>query len=78
MSANRRTLGLHFAAATGKTRWIYFTAPTLGMLAAAEVFLVAREGKGPYCSEAASPQPHVLHVPPHRTGPHRAGKMMAA
>ena len=31
--------------------WIYFVAPTLGMLAAAEVFLRARGGKPPYCAK---------------------------
>jgi aquaporin Z len=31
--------------------WIYFIAPPLGMLAAAEVFLVARKHKGPYCAK---------------------------
>jgi aquaporin Z len=31
--------------------WIYFIAPPLGMLAAAEVFLLAREGKGPFCAK---------------------------
>lgn len=31
--------------------WIYFTAPTLGMLVAAEVFLRARGGVGPYCAK---------------------------
>jgi hypothetical protein len=30
---------------------IYFTAPTLGMLAAAQVFLRARRGVGPYCAK---------------------------
>lgn len=31
--------------------WIYFIAPPLGMLAAAEVFLLARKGKAPYCAK---------------------------
>ena len=31
--------------------WIYFLAPTLGMLAASEVFLWARGGLGPYCAK---------------------------
>ena len=31
--------------------WIYFVAPTLGMLAAAEVFLWARRGAPPYCAK---------------------------
>jgi len=31
--------------------WIYFTAPTLGMLAAGEVFLRARGDVAPYCAK---------------------------
>jgi aquaporin Z len=31
--------------------WIYFIAPPLGMLTAAEVFLLAGERKGPYCAK---------------------------
>jgi aquaporin Z len=31
--------------------WIYFIAPPIGMLAAAEVFLSAREGKPSYCAK---------------------------
>jgi aquaporin Z len=31
--------------------WIYFAAPTLGMLLAAQVFLWIREGKGPHCAK---------------------------
>ena len=31
--------------------WIYFTAPPLGMLVAAEVFLAVRGGAGPYCAK---------------------------
>jgi aquaporin Z len=31
--------------------WIYFLAPTLGMLGAAEVFLRVRGGTGPYCAK---------------------------
>jgi len=31
--------------------WIYFVAPTLGMVAAAEVFLWARHGALPYCAK---------------------------
>jgi aquaporin Z len=31
--------------------WIYFIAPPLGMLAAAEVFLLAGERKGPHCAK---------------------------
>jgi hypothetical protein len=35
----------------GFALWIYFIAPTLGMLAAAEVYLRARGGVGPYCAK---------------------------
>jgi aquaporin Z len=31
--------------------WIYFVAPTIGMLVAATVFLRARHGKPPYCAK---------------------------
>src|SRR4029077_18047826 len=31
--------------------WIYFVAPAIGMLAAAEVFLWARRGAPPYCAK---------------------------
>lgn len=31
--------------------WIYFLAPTLGMLVAAEAFLLLRRGIGPYCAK---------------------------
>jgi aquaporin Z len=31
--------------------WIYFIAPTVGMLAAGEIFLQARQGIGPYCAK---------------------------
>ena len=31
--------------------WLYFTAPTLGMLIAAEVFLLARSGVQPFCAK---------------------------
>lgn len=31
--------------------WIYFIAPTVGMLAAAETFLRIRKGVGPYCAK---------------------------
>jgi len=31
--------------------WLYFTAPTLGMLIAAEIFLRARGGVPPFCAK---------------------------
>ena len=52
MSTNpARTFGPAVYASYWHTLWIYFTAPTLGMLAAAEVFLLAREHKAPYCAK---------------------------
>lgn len=52
MSMNpARTFGSAFHAMHWQALWIYFVAPTLGMLAAAEVFLRARRGVGPYCAK---------------------------
>jgi aquaporin Z len=46
-----RTFGPALFAGYWHALWIYFIGPPLGMLAAAEVFLVAREGNGPYCAK---------------------------
>lgn len=52
MSMNpARTFGSAFHAGYWHALWIYFIAPTLGMLAAAEVFLQARGGVGPWCAK---------------------------
>jgi aquaporin Z len=52
MSANpARTFGPAVCGGFWQSLWIYLTAPTLGMLAAGEVFLVARSGKGPFCAK---------------------------
>ena len=52
MSTNpARTFGPAFYAGYWHALWVYFIGPPLGMLAAAEVFLRAREGKGPYCAK---------------------------
>jgi aquaporin Z len=52
MSMNpARTLGSALHASYFHALWIYFVAPTLGMLAAAEVFLHTRRGVGPYCAK---------------------------
>jgi aquaporin Z len=52
MSMNpARTFGSAFQASYWHALWIYFIAPTLGMLAAAEVYLRARGGVGPYCAK---------------------------
>ncbi|MBZ5602074.1 MAG: aquaporin [Acidobacteriia bacterium] len=52
MSTNpARTFGPAFYGGYWHAIWIYFIAPTLGMLGAAEVFLRARKGQGPYCAK---------------------------
>jgi aquaporin Z len=52
MSMNpARTFGSAFHAGYWQAFWIYLVAPTLGMLAAAEMFLRARGGVGPYCAK---------------------------
>ena len=52
MSMNpARTVGSAFHASYWHAIWIYFAAPTLGMLIAAEVFVRARRGVGPYCAK---------------------------
>jgi aquaporin Z len=52
MSANpARTFGPAVCGGFWQSLWVYLTAPTLGMLAAGEVFLVARNGKGPFCAK---------------------------
>lgn len=52
MSMNpARTFGSALPASCWHAIWIYFTAPTLGMLAAAEIFLRVRGGAAPYCAK---------------------------
>lgn len=52
MSMNpARTFGSAFEAEYWHAVWMYFMAPTLGMLLAAEVFLRIRGGVGPYCAK---------------------------
>lgn len=52
MSTNpARTLGPALFAGYWRAIWIYFLGPTLGMLAASEVFLLPRDGKGPHCAK---------------------------
>jgi aquaporin Z len=46
-----RTFGPAFNASYWHAVWIYFLAPPLGMLAGAQVFLLARSGKGPFCAK---------------------------
>jgi aquaporin Z len=52
MSTNpARTFGSAFYARYWQALWIYFIAPPLGMLGAAEVFLLVRGGVGPRCAK---------------------------
>jgi aquaporin Z len=52
MSMNpARTFGSAFGADYFRAFWIYLIAPTLGMLAGAELFLWVRKGAGPYCAK---------------------------
>ena len=52
MSMNpARTFGSAFHASYWQSIWIYFVAPTLGMLSAAEVFLRVRKGIPPRCAK---------------------------
>jgi aquaporin Z len=52
MSMNSaRTFGSAFGADYWQAFWIYLIAPTLGMLAGAELFLWVRKGAGPYCAK---------------------------
>jgi aquaporin Z len=52
MSMNpARTFGSAFHASYWHALWIYFIAPQLGMLGAAEVFLRVRGGVGPNCAK---------------------------
>src|SRR5215472_9036496 len=52
MSMNpARTLASALQASSWHALWIYFIAPTLGMLAAAEVFLHVRGRLGPFCAK---------------------------
>jgi aquaporin Z len=52
MSMNpARTFGSAFRGHYWQALWVYFLAPTLGMLLAAELFLWLRHGIGPYCAK---------------------------
>ena len=52
MSTNpARTFGSALHAESWQALWIYFVAPTLGMLVAGEVFLHARGGRAPFCGK---------------------------
>jgi aquaporin Z len=52
MSMNpARTFGSAFGAHTWTSLWIYFTAPPLGMLLAAELFLRVKAGRTAWCAK---------------------------
>lgn len=52
MSMNpARTFGSALNASCWRALWIYFIAPTLGMLIAAEIFLLVRGGVAPFCAK---------------------------
>lgn len=52
MSMNpARTFASALYASYWHALWIYFIAPTFGMLLAAEVFLYVRGGIGPFCAK---------------------------
>jgi aquaporin Z len=64
MSMNpARTFGSAVHAGYWHALWIYFIAPTLGMLAAAEVFLRVRGGVPPFCAKLhhANNKPCIFH-----------------
>jgi len=63
-SANpARSLGSALHAGYWHALWIYFVAPPLGMLAAAEVFLRARGGSRAALRQAVPRQRQALHIP---------------
>jgi aquaporin Z len=80
MSTNpARTFGPALNAGYWHALWIYFIGPPLGMLAAAEVFLLVRGGKAPYCAKLHhqndkrcifrhdGPNPTAPEIPPERS-----------
>lgn len=73
MSMNpARTFGSAFQADYWRAMWIYFLAPTVGMLIAAEVFLRIRGGVGPYCAKLhhANSKPCIF-IHGYRTAPNK-------
>lgn len=67
MSMNpARTFGPAAYGGYWHTLWIYFIAPTVGMLAAAETFLRIRRGIAPYCAKLhhANHEPCIFHHTP--------------
>jgi aquaporin Z len=67
MSMNpARTFGPAAYGGYWHTLWIYFIAPTVGMLAAAEIFLRIRRGVAPYCAKLhhANDERSIFHHTP--------------
>ena len=68
MSMNpARTFGPAVYGGYWHTLWIYFIAPTVGMLAAAETFLRIRRGVAPHCAKLhhANDERCIFHHTPH-------------
>ena len=68
MSTNpARTFGSALHANYWHALWLYFVAPSLGMLAAGEVFLRVRRGAAPYCAKLhhANREPCIFHHAQH-------------
>lgn len=68
MSTNpARTFGSAFHANYWHSLWIYFIAPSTGMLAAGELFIRARGGAAPYCAKLhhANYERCIFHHPQH-------------
>ncbi len=68
MSTNpARTFGSALHANYWHALWIYFIAPSMGMLAAGEVFLRVRRGAAPYCAKLhhANNEPCIFHHAQH-------------
>lgn len=64
MSTNpARTFGSAFHASYWHALWIYFIAPSIGMMVAAEIFLRFRKGAVPFCAKLhhANNQPCIFH-----------------
>jgi aquaporin Z len=69
MSTNpARTFGSAVHANYWHALWIYFIAPSLGMLGGAEVFLRIHDGAAPYCAKLhhANNERCIFHHAPHR------------
>ena len=56
-----RTFGSALHAGYWHALWIYFIAPSIGMLAAGELFLRVRRGAAPYCAKLHHAEPCIFH-----------------